>query len=411
MSRHARWWPIFAVVGWALAVVGAIGGLLARIVWPAPILPSVFGGGPIALVAVGALGITWSTVGAVLVIRRPDNPVGRIMIVVGAGFAMSVLTMAVAFAGVAEGTAAGRDVASVAGALTAFMTPIVMLVFYLPFIFPTGRGHTPRWDAVGRISLGIGLVLGALLVFQPGDVHLIPGIHNPIGFGPDLRAVFGERFVARAGVVLIPLFGPFMILSVASRYRVAGVIERQQLRWFILASAVTAGSSLIMSLVAAVTAGPPGETPLIVFGVAGTTVPIAIGIAILRYHLFEIDRIISRTISYGLVTLVLFGIFAAVNLALVSNVSPLVNNEGIAVAVSTLLVAALFNPVRGRVQRAVDRRFHRARFNADRMVSDFATRLRDEIEIDRLRHDFLEVIDRSVEPAHADLWLRPRTAR
>jgi hypothetical protein len=411
MSRHARWWPIFAAVGWTLAAVGGIGGLAVQIVRPAPILPSAFGGGPIALVAVAALGITWATVGAVLVIRRPDNPVGRIMIVVGAGFAMSVLTLAVASVGVAEGTAAGREVASFAGAVTSLMTPIVVLVFYLPYIFPTGRGHTRRWDTVGRINLVIGMVVGALLVLQPGDVHLIPGIHNPIGFGPDLRAVFGERVVAGAGIVSFAVFGPLAILSVASRYRMAGVIERQQVRWFILASAITAGSSVIMNLLAAITSGPPGEMPLVVFGVAGTTIPIAIGIAILRYHLFEIDRIISRTIGYALVTVLLFAVFGAVDLALVSNVSPLVNNEGIAVAASTLLVAALFNPVRSRVQRAVDRRFHRARFNADRIVADFGTRLRDEIEIDRLRRDFLDVVDRSVEPTRAILWLRPGTAR
>ena len=148
MKWHAGWWPILAAVGWTLAVVGGIGGLVVRIVKPAPILPTAFGGGPIALVAVAALGITWATVGAVLVIRRPDNPVGRIMIVVGAGFAMSVLTLAVASAGVAEGTTAGRDVASFAGALTAFMTPIVVLVFYLPFIFPTGRA----WGGGSRLS-------------------------------------------------------------------------------------------------------------------------------------------------------------------------------------------------------------------------------------------------------------------
>ena len=411
MSRHATWWSIFAVVGWALAVVGAIGGLIVRIVWPAPILPSSFGGGPIALVAVAALGITWATVGAVLVIRRPDNPVGRIMIVVGAGFAMSVLTLAVASAGVAEGTAAGRDVASFAGALTAFMTPIVVLVFYLPYIFPTGRGHTRRWDTVGRITFVIGMVMGALLVLQPGDVHLIPGIHNPIGFGPDLRAVFGERVVAGLGVVSFAVFGPSVILSVASRYRMAGLIERQQLRWFILASAITAGSSVIMSLLATVTAGPPGEMPVVVFGVAGTTIPIAIGIAILRYRLFEIDRIISRTIGYGLVTVLLFGIFAAVNLALVSNVSPLVNDEGIAVAASTLVVAALFNPVRGRIQRLVDRRFHRAQYDAERMVADFGARLRDEVEIDRLQQAILDAVGRSVEPTDVHLWLRSGTAR
>ena len=123
--------------------------------------------------------------------------------------------------------------------------------------------------------------------------------------------------------------------------------------------------------------------------------PIAIAIAILRYRLYDIDRIVSNAIGYGVVTVVLFAVFAGVNVVLVSQVSPLVNNEGIAVAASTLLVAALFNPLRTRVQRAVDRRFHRARYDADEMVQDFAARLRDELDLATLVDDLAMIADAS----------------
>ncbi len=193
-------------------------------------------------------------------------------------------------------------------------------------------------------------------------------------------------------------------VGLVNRYRLGGSIVRAQIRWF--AAAIAA--SLLLFLATVLSSGNEA-----INSVAWSTwilslflPPIAIAIAILRYHLYDIDRIISNAIGYGVVTIVLFTIFAAVNLALVSQMSPLVNDEGVAVAASTLLVAALFNPLRRRVQAAVDRRFHRARYDADRMVADFSGRLRDEVEIGRLRLDILDTVDRSVEPTSAALWLR-----
>jgi hypothetical protein len=136
-----------------------------------------------------------------------------------------------------------------------------------------------------------------------------------------------------------------------------------------------------------------------------------IGVAILRYRLYDIDRIVSNTIGYGLVTVVLFGIFIAVNLVLVSQVSPLVNNEGVVVAGSTLLVAALFNPLRTRVQRAIDRRFHRAHYDSERMVAEFTARLRDELDLPTLATELASTTARAVQPTSAGLWLRPHGDR
>jgi hypothetical protein len=401
-----RRWPLVALIGLPLALVGGIGGLLLRIVWPAPILPTTFGVGPTALIAIAVLGITWSTVGTLLAIRRRENPVGSLMILVGCGLALSVLTVAAAFAALADGTAAGRQLASVAGALTSLLSPILVFVFYLPFIFPTGRGHTARWDRIGRIFLGIALVASVLLVIQPGDVHLLPGIPNAIGFGPDLRPIFGERIVGGVDAVGIAVLSPFVVLAVASRYRQAGPIERRQLKWYILATAVTIGAALLMFIVAMLTPGPMDELPLTVFALAGLTVPVAIGVAILRYRLYEIDRIVSRTIAYGLVSAILAAVFGGVIVFSSAALSSFAQGETIAVAASTLAAFAAFQPVLRRVGAEVDRRFDRARYDAERTVAQFAERLRDQIDLADLSSDLDATIHQAIAPRSFGIWLR-----
>lgn len=401
-------WAVFALAGWTMAVVGGVGGLVVRVVWPAPILPTTFGAGPTNMVLIALLGITWATVGALLVLRRPGNPVGRIMVVVGLGLALSVLTVAVAFASLATGTVVGRQVASLAGALTSLLTPILVLVLYLPMIFPTGRGTTPRWDALGRVFLGIGLTLATLQVVHPGDVHLLPGIPNPIGFGPQLRPIFGDQIAGGVDAVGVAILSPILVLSVVSRYRSAGSIERQQLKWFLFASASTALASATMFAVATLTPGPIGEAPLIAFALAGATVPLAIGIAILRYRLYDIDRIISRTIAYAAVTATIGAMFTALLLLLTGLMTAVAGGETIAVAASTLVAFALFQPVRRRVQRTVDRRFDRSRYDADITVRTFGGRLRGDIDIRTVCAEIVDTASAAVRPASVAVWLRER---
>jgi hypothetical protein len=397
---------VVASIGLGLAVVGGVGGLLVRLAWPAPILPTTFGVGPNALVVIAALGIAWSAIGALLEVRRPDLPIGLLLILVGCGLAVSVLTVAVAFAALAEGTASGGQIASIAGGLTGLLTPILVFVFYLPFIFPTGHGHTPRWDVIGRIFLAVAMVFAALLVLQPGDVHLLPGIRNPIGFGLDLRPVFGEAVTGGVDAVAIVILAPLLVLSIASRYRLASPIERQQLKWFLSAIAVVVGAAMAMFLAAIFTRGPIGETPLIVFALATLTVPLAIGIGILRYRLFEIDRIVSRTIAYALVSAIVAGVFGGVVVFLSTALSSVAQGQTIAVAASTLAAFVVFQPVHRRVRRDVDRRFDRARYDAERTVAKFSDRLRDDIDLGSLSSDLDATIRDAISPRSVGIWLR-----
>jgi hypothetical protein len=400
-----RRWRIFAVSFWVLALVGGAGGLVVRAVDPAPILPNTYGLGPTALVAMAVFGLSWATVGAILVIRVPANATGRCMVVVGAGFSLSVLTSAVTFAVMASGTADGTRLGPLAAWLTAVTTSVIGFIFYVGFIFPTGRGHTPGWHRVAVACFWM-LTVGAILVIlQPGELHLFPGMDNPFGVGPDLRLLVGPRVVV-AIAIGTTVSAVALVAAVVARYRAADTTVRQQLKWFIFAIVVALVGMAVLTLAVWAADGPVNETGLVVFGLAAACAPIAIGIAILRYRLYDIDRIISRTLAYAIVSLVLSAIFVTTILALQAALAPFTQGQTIAVAVSTLAVFAIFQPVLHRVGRVVDGRFDRARVDAERTTAAFADRLRGEVDIAAIIGDLDRTAQASMRPSTLGIWLR-----
>ena len=400
---------VFAVAGLVLTIAGALVAVALRIADPVPVVPSTFGFTDLSLVSFGVLGISFAAVGALLVVRLPSNAVGWCMVVIGASYALAALGAAVTFSAVADGPSGSAN-AGLAGWFTVLFSMIGGLIFGLGLIFPTGRGATPARDRFVVIAAVVApIVIFVFFLARPGPLQIFTSIYNPFGFGPDLRPIFGPQ-PSQAIASVSALIAPVVVWSMVVRYRLADAVGRQQLKWFVVSLVVAVGGMVAAALASTVTDRPP-EAGLALFGFAGALVPIAIGIAILRYRLYDIDRIVSNAIGYGLVTIVLFGVFAAVNITLVATVSSQAGNSEVVVAASTLLVAALFNPLRVRVQRGVDRRFHRARYDAERMVAEFSGRLRDEVEITRLRLDILDVVDRSVEPSEVSLWLRPGPAR
>jgi len=198
------------------------------------------------------------------------------------------------------------------------------------------------------------------------------------------------------------------VLSLLVRYRGAGSIERQQLKWFAVFG-VIGGLALV---IAVVDRGSTNSVTLVstwafvVAEVALTLLPIAIGIAVLRYRLYEIDRLVSRTISWLVVSGLIGALFVGFVLALQAILVPLTRSNELAVAGSTLLVFALFAPIRRRVQSLVDRRFNRGRYDAERTVAAFAGRMRDEVDLDALRIEILATVTSAVEPTTVSLWLR-----
>ena len=401
MRRLARPFAISAV---AVAVIGAIGGLTIRAIDPVPVIPDTLGFTDAAQVAFAFLGVTFAAVGALLVVRRPENAVGWLMMLIGCSNALAGLTAAVTFSAVADGPS-GAVAAGVAGWLTGLFTMTGTLVFGLGFIFPTGHGHTPAWDRFIRVgAVALLIVLVVFFLIRPGPLQVFATIENPFGIGPDMRPIFGPQIsavLAASGLVILP----FLALSIVTRYRMSVRAGRQQLKWFILALAV-ALAGVAVALVGTLASGGPREAGLVVFGFAGALIPVAIGIAILRHNLYDIDRIISRTISYAALTAVLAAVFGLVTLSLGVVLGTLGQGQGIAVAGSTLLVAALFGPLRRRAQSVVDRRFDRSHDDASRIVQALTTRLRDDVDLERIEGDVLSVVQRAFRPTIVGVWLR-----
>ena len=394
-----------AVAGVLAALVGAIGAIALRIADPAPVIPGSFGFGNVALVGFEVLGLTFATVGALLVVRRPENAVGWCMVLIGDGYALAGMTAVVTLSAVADGPS-GAATARLAGWLTVFFTTMGGLVFGLGLIFPTGRGHTAGWDRLLRLMVitwpGLAVVL---FLIRPGPLHVFGTIDNPFGIGPDLRVFFGPQMssvIAGSSVFFVPFLG----WSIVSRYRMSDSVGRQQLKWFILALLVALGGIVLAGFGGLISGNEPPEVGLAVFGFAGALVPIAIGIAILRYRLYDIDRLISRTITYGAVTAVLAGVFAVAGVGLGILLGSFAEKQTIAVAGSTLLVVALFGPLRRRAQTLVDRRFDRSSYDASLTVEAMTRRLRDDVDLARVEADVLGVVDRTFHPATAGVWLR-----
>jgi len=399
----------FAIVGLALALVGAVGAIALRLVDPVPVVATEFGFTDLALVGFCWLGVTFATVGGLLVVKRPGNAVGWCMVVVGVGYSIGALMAALTYSLVADGPSASGQ-AAIAAWLTVLFTTLGGIMFCLAFIFPTGRGHTPAWDRALKFFLVFGPLFLLMIVIQPGKLHVWKAIDNPFPFGPDFRTIIGMQISPIAAASSI-VFVPFSIWAVVSRYRAADAIGRQQLKWFILALAITMISLSFAGFGAFVTSNPP-EIGLATFGFAGSLVPIAIGIAILRYGLYDIDRLISRTLIYGSVTLVLAAIFWASAVGLSALLGSLAGKDNtLAVAGATLIVVTLFGPLRSRAHAIVDRRFDRAGYDAARTIRALTDRLREDVDIDRVESDVVDVVARTFRPSTSALWLRARPSR
>jgi hypothetical protein len=248
-----------------------------------------------------------------------------------------------------------------------------------------------------------GWVLGN--AFAPTILSDSQPVPNPVGVTGPAGDIF--KVMAAGGLVLIAATGLAAVLSLAFRYRRARTAERAQLKWLVYAAAL-----VVVGALAGVPAGVimgPGDaaTNLQNAMVSGAfaLVPVAIGIAVLRYRLYDIDRVISRTVAYAIITGLLIGVYAGVVL-LATRVLPF--HTPVAVAGATLLAAALFNPLRRRVQRAVDRRFNRARYDADRTIAAFAARLQDAVDLDAIQADLSDVVHQTLEPAHVSVWISRR---
>ena len=287
--------------------------------------------------------------------------------------------------------------------------PVIVTFPAVIVLFPDGRLPSARW----RYVLGAYFAVGACwpVSIYAVAIGAISGHHTQVVSGGDLRAVdYPAGASAWLGTVesfLLPALAVFWLVFTARQvmsWRSADGERRQQLKWLMTGTAVTITAVAIIAVGSTLDTSPsPVAQAAFAIANAGiVALPVCIGVAILRYRLYDIDRIISRTLAYAIVTGLLVGVYAGLVL-LATHV--LAFQTPVAVAGATLAAAALFSPVRRRVQRIVDRRFNRARYDADRIVAAFAARLQDAVDLDTVQGDLLTAVHGTLEPAHASVWL------
>jgi hypothetical protein len=393
-----------ARLAWALWTLTLLG--LAATVWldrllieaGLPELATVLSSGNLtsAVAAVSA-----ATVGALVASRRPHHRVGWLLLALG----LSLVASGFAFSYTRYGLVARPGALPAAGYLAGFANGAVFIYLSLAgfvlLLTPTGKLPSPRWRWWARVQVAALVVAFLASALHPTPLYPeYPEVGNPLGVAALAEGPMTAAFPVGALLILVGLMvGAGSLLS---RFRRAHGLERLQLRWLSWGAALAA----LALLVALATLVIQGDSVVLqaAVGICVALLPLATGAAILRYRLYDLDRIISRTLAYGLLTMLLGLGYAGAVLGL-GWLLP--QGSSLAVAAATLAVAAVFHPARRRIQQAVDRRFNRRRHDAGQMIAAFSARLRDQVDLDTLSSELLAVVDQTMQPSRASLWLRP----
>ena len=337
--------------------------------------------------------LAFGTVGALIAVRR-RNAIGWVCLGIGLVGATQLLVEQYAIYGVVAHPGSLPHPEIFAWLDSWLWVPLETLsAVYLPLLFPTGTLPSPRWRLIALGAPFAGIALAAAMAFAPGPLQNATFQDNPF-------AVAWFPVATSSLPTLVPLLLSFALAACASlliRFRVAVGVERAQLKWLLLVLALFAAAAPFSQSV---------KAAQVVFIVALSSAPVAIGLAVLRYRLYDIDVLIRRTVIYGVISAVLVVTYLAVAAALQAALAPFTAGSQLAVALSTLAVIALLNPLRQRVRNMIDRRFYRRRYDAARTLDLFAARLTDEIDLDTLRRELIGVVDETVQPRHASVWLR-----
>jgi len=364
--------------------------------------------------------LAFPIVGALIASRRPHNPIGWICLADGLLWMFLMVTDQYSIYGVARPGSVPFPVAvGTLGNQWLWVSTVGLLGTYLLLLFPDGRLPSRRWRPLAWLSGAVIVLLSVAEGLAPGPLENQGGVRNPFGLE-------GLPWLVTATYVVLPLL-PLCILvsalSLALRYRRAGGEERQQIKWIAFVASFAGLVYLIAMLSQLISApgmrGDGGRLPpspfwfdvlfsVAVLGFAG--VPVAIGFAVLKYRLYDIDVVINRTLVYGSLTLTLALIYFG-GVATVQIVFRVLTGQEeqpqLAVVVSTLVIAALFNPLRRRIQSFIDRRFYRRKYDARKTLETFSARLRDETDLEALNNQLVAVVRETMQPAHVSMWLRP----
>ena len=391
-------WTLFGAVVFLAPICAALGiagdhrGL---------VLPE--GRGPMLSLALitGSASLEFAVVGLLIARRQQRNPIGWIFLAAGA--LLALVGCAHGYADLSLYGALDWPLTSVATWLTAWALPPP--VFFAPcliaLLFPTGRPLTSRWRYAVWFVAAVGVIESLSGAFRGGKLDAYPDVVNPAAL--PVVGDIASTIDSVGKVTLAPIIFLLALASIVVRFRRARGVERLQLKWF-----AYAGSVMVAGFFLAFAAGQTTISDIgFVTGVVGLVLlPVAVGVAILRYRLFEIDRVISKTLVYAALSLVLGAAYVGLVLGGQALFSAFAGGSNLAIAASTLVVAGLFLPLRARVQRLVDRRFYRRRYDAQRTLESFGARLREQIDLGTLERDLQSVVSETMQPAHASVWLR-----
>jgi len=360
--------------------------------------------------------LAFPLVGAMVASKRPSNPIGWICLTAGLFWMLIVVGDQYTAYGLATTGSPPGPVMLDALTLSAWVPPVGLLGTFMVMLFPDGKLPSRRWRPLAWFSGAAILLASVALDLEPGPLPHRGGVRNPLG----IEGHPWVQSVEVACVVLLPLCILASALSLISRYRHSGKEVRQQIKWLAFAASFV-GVVYLSALVGGILFVPDylsteGKTPiwvsliLNVVLISYASIPTAIGIAIFKYRLYDIDILINRTLVYGALTATLATVYFGSVAATQAAFRALTGQEQqpqFAIVVSTLVIAALFGPLRRRIQKVIDRRFYRRKYDAARILATFNTRLREEVELHTLSDDLLGVVMETMQPAHVSLWLRP----
>jgi hypothetical protein len=405
-ERFETWLAWSLVV---LSIAAKTAGLTLQIVTGTPEEP-VPGGFLVLAISAVAIEI-WSVIGAVIVSRYPRHPIGWILCVIPvvSGVDSFVFGYAAYALILRHGALPGADIMVVWAAISSSEPFFLGLLILLLLLYPDGRFLSPGWRLLAWLVIGAGALEVPLAALKPGPVEDLPAfITNPIGLSQSVWAILGPLWSIAYTLPFLCLLAA--ALSLILRLRRARGDERQQVKWFAYTGALLVAGLLPFSIPGmaseATRAALMAGYAVTLLTVAG--LPITMAIAIFKYRLYDIDVIINRTLVYG----GLSGTLAVVYFGSVALLQRLLPAESqLAVVLSTLAIAALFNPLRRRMQEAIDRRFYRKKYDAAKTLADFAAAARDETDLDELAARLVDVVEETMQPQSASLWLRQPTGR
>jgi hypothetical protein len=403
MRHHATSWLAWSLAGLSVAMFLASAALRVLSLSGATATHPSSTWGTVGNLLVWVPFLAFPLVGALVSSKRPKNPIGWICLAAGLFWMLIAL-------GDSSYIPLWNSVTIDALTQWIWVPPVGLLGIYMILLFPDGKPPSRRWRLLAWFSGAVMVLVSVVLTISPAHVVGHPGVRNPFGLE-------GHPSVAHALpglIVLLPLCILASAVSLVWRYRHAGEEVREQIKWVAFAASLVAVGYL-STLVSGLFFAPEGSAwlaflqTMVQLSFAG--VPVAIGFAVLKYRLYDIDVIINRALVYGPLTATLALIYVGSVVGLQAVFRALSGQEStLAVVASTLAIAALFNPLRRRVQALVDRRFYRRKYDAAKTLAAFNSQLREETDLAALSDDVLGVVRETMQPTHASLWLRPDTS-